>query len=227
MVVNTGLSGRSGDLGVVLGGFAIGIKAHIKFTLSVGVTVIIVVLVVQLHLDILVHPEVETQSIGLGGTAIDIAEVEVAVLITGAKLDISPIMSAFHLGVLASVGVITLFSAEEQVAGLGVPSTEILGLGISGVRFEVDIVTNIGGLITETIPVTGELDGPQVVVVEAGKVVGVKILLAVDARGVTGACPVSPPLACCKVGSGCPVGIRRTDMEAGVVQLVERTDNQA
>ena len=102
VVVNSRLSGRSSDLGVVFGRLSCRIFADIELALTVSVTVVVVELVVQLHLDILVHPVVETKGVSLSRSTIDSAEIKVASLVTGAEFDVAPVVGALHLGVLAT-----------------------------------------------------------------------------------------------------------------------------
>ena len=226
MVVHTGLSVSGDNLLVILGRLTGGIEADVQFVLAVCITVIIVELVVKLQLDVVVHPPVESYGISLGSTSVNIAEIEVASLVTTAEFKIAPFVDRLDLGVLSTIGVIALGSAEEQVTSLGIPTAEVLCFGIYSIRFEVDVISYVGRLIAEAFPVTGKLDSPEVVVVKTGQVICVEVLLAVNAGGVTCAGTISSPLSCRQVGSGCAVGICGTDVKAGIVQFVKRTDNQ-
>ena len=67
------------------------------------------------------------------------------------------------------------------------------------------VVADVGCFVTESVPMSGKLHGPQIVVVEARQIVGVQILLAVDAGGVAAAGTVGSPLTGCKVGGSGPV----------------------
>ena len=160
MVVDAGLSISCNNFLVVLGRLACRIQANIELVFAVCITVIVVELVIELHLDIVVHPPVKSKCISLGSSTVDIAEIEVASLIAGAELDISKLTDGLDLGVLATVCIIALLSTEKKITGLDVPSSEVLGLGIGCIGLETDIVTNVGSLVTEAVPVTCKLYCP-------------------------------------------------------------------
>ena len=185
MVVHTGFAGGGDNLGEVLGGFSALVKAHIQLAFAVGVTVVVVVLVVQLHLHVVGDPVVEADGVSFGRAAEHVAVVQGQELVAGAEFKVSPLLAGFDLGVLATVGVVALAAAEQEVSGLGVPAPELLGSGICGVFLEENVVHYEGTFIAQAFPVTGQLGRPEEVVVIAGEVVGVDVFLAVDGSGVT------------------------------------------
>ena len=156
-------------------------------TLSVGVLVIHVVLIVDDKLHVLGRVVVDSEGESVGGTAgVVLRAVEVGILITGAKLQISPAPAGIDAGVFCSVCIVVLLASEQQPACLYVISLGCLGFEVSGGDdclggIEVCAAGNVSSLITQAVPVSGELEGIGKFVVQTLDGIGVEELLAVDA----------------------------------------------
>ena len=205
MVVNTGLSVGGDNLGVILCRLAIGVLADIQLALAVCVAVVVVELIVDHELDVVVDVPVQAESVGFCSTAIYVAVVEVADLVASAEFEVAPLAAALDLGVLGALCVILVLTSEEKVSCLYVPSAEVLGCRVCCVSLEVDVVAYVCSLVAESVPVAGDFDSPEVVVVESREIVGVKIFPAVEVGRVAGACTICSPFASGEVGSGGPV----------------------